>query len=137
MARKKKLLEVNVAEVVDYMRITGQFAPALRDVVERKLAGQAAKKLRLTVSKKELQKAADAFRVVHGLKRASDTHHWLKSNGITMEAFEQHVEANLLSHKFKDSLARKAKAGKYLKAPEIKESVREMVFQDWLAKALK
>ncbi len=137
MAAKEKALEVSVAEVVDYMRITGQFAPALQAVVERKIAAEAAQKTGIKVSKGELQKAADAFRVVHGLKRASDTHTWLKSNGITMEAFEDHLVANLLSHKFKDGLAKKAKAAKYLKAPEVKESVREMVFQDWLAKALK
>ena len=39
MAKKKsKDIEVAVAEVVDHLRITGGFAPALRSVVVRKVA---------------------------------------------------------------------------------------------------
>jgi len=137
MAAKGGKLEVSVAEVVDYLRITGQFSPALRDVVERKIAAEAAQKTGTRVPKGELQKAADAFRVLNGLKRASDTEKWLKSNGISLDAFEDYLETNLLVNKFKDGLEKKANAAKYLKAADIKESVREMVFQDWLAKAMK
>jgi len=89
------------------------------------------------VSNGELQKAADTFRVANGLNKASDTERWLKSNGITLEAFEEFLETNLLINKFKDALEKKTAKGKYLASPGVKESVKEMIYQDWLAKAMK
>ena len=44
MAKKRTEIEVTVAEVVDYLRITGQFTPSLREVVTRKITADAAKK---------------------------------------------------------------------------------------------
>ena len=99
-------IEIAVAEVVDYLRMTGQFSPALREVVQRKITAEAAKKARMKVSNGELQKAADTFRVANGLNKASDTDAWLKSNGVSLEAFEEFLEANLLINKFKDALGK-------------------------------
>lgn len=130
-------IEVAVAEVVDYLKMTGKFAPALREVVQRKIAAGAAKEAGAKISTVELQKAADAFRVANGLNKASDTDTWLQSNGISVEAFEEFLETNLLINKFKDALDRKTGKSKYLSSAGIKESVKEMVFQDWLAKAMK
>ena len=134
---KTNEIEIAVAEVVDYLRMTGQFSPALREVVQRKITAEAAKKSRMRVSNGELQKAADTFRVANGLNKASDTDRWLKSNGVSLEAFEEFLETNILINKFKDSLERKTGKGKYLASTGIKESVREMIYQDWLAKAMK
>jgi hypothetical protein len=133
----KNEIEIAVAEVVDYLRMTGQFSPALREVVQRKITAEAAKKSKIKVSNGELQRAADAFRVANGLNKASDTDRWLKSNGISLEAFEEFLETNLLVNKFKDALEKKTAKGKYLASPGVKESVKEMIYQDWLAKAMK
>jgi hypothetical protein len=130
-------LEIAVAEVVDYLRMTGQFSPALQEVVQRKITAEAAKRARIKVSSGELQKAADAFRVANGLNKASDTDRWLKSNGLTLETFEGFLETNLLINKFKDALGKKTPKGKYLTSPAIKESVTEIIYVDWLAKAMK
>jgi hypothetical protein len=130
-------IEIAVAEVVDYLRMTGQFSPALQEVVQRKITAEAAKRARIKVSNGELQKAADTFRIANGLNRASDTDRWLKSNGLTLEAFEEFLETNLLINKFKDTLGKKTAKGKYLTSTGIKESVMEMIYQDWLAKAMK
>jgi hypothetical protein len=130
-------IEIAVAEVVDYLRMTGQFSPALREVIQRKITAEAAKKARIRVSNGELQKAADTFRVANGLNKASDTDRWLKSNGVSLEAFEEFLETNLLINKFKDALEKKTAKGKYLVSPGIKESVKEMIYQDWLANAMK
>jgi len=130
-------IEIAVAEVVDYLRMTGQFSPALREVVQRKITAEAAKKARIKVSNGELQKAADTFRIANGLNKASDTDRWLKSNGVSLEAFEDFLETNLLINKFKDALERKTAKSKYLASQGVKESVKEMIYQDWLAKAMK
>jgi len=95
MAKKINEIEVTVAEVVDYMRITNRFAPSLREVVERKIAVEEAKTRGLKVSTKELQKAADTFRLINDLSTASDTKAWLKSNGIALESLEEYLETNL------------------------------------------
>ena len=133
---KSKEIEITVAEVVDYLRITGQFAPALREVVERKVAAQEAKKKKLKITDSELQKAADAFRSVNDLAKVSDTNRWMKSNGITLEAFEEYLETNVLISKLKDALNNKTAVKKYQSSSAIKESIREMIYADWLEKQL-
>jgi hypothetical protein len=135
--RKKADLEVAVAEVVDYMRITGQFAPALRDVVIRKTTAEAAKAAGVKITTKQLQNAADAFRIVHGLNKAKDAENWLKANGISLEALEDYLETNLLISNFKDRLAKKGGTKKYLASAQVKNAVRDMIYQGWLDKTLK
>ena len=109
MAKKatEKVMEVAVAEVVDYLRLTGKFAPALREVIVRKTTVEAAKKCKLKVTAKQLQKAADIFRKVNGLSKAADTQAWLQANGITVESLEEYLETNLLISKYKDHLEKK------------------------------
>ena len=137
MAKQTKDLEISVAEVVDYLKITGRFTPALREVVERKITVEAAKKKGFKVTTHKLQKASDAFRAIHGLHKSSDTKKWLKSNGISEEILEEYLETNLLITMFKDQLEKKTSKTKYLSSPAIKESVRQSIYQDWLKKQLK
>jgi hypothetical protein len=137
MEEKDKDLEVGVAEVVDYLRITGQFTSALHAVIERKITVNAARDRGIKVSGNQLQKAADTFRAGHGLNKATDTQQWLESIGVSVEAFEEYLETNLLIDRFKDQLSRKAKKGKYLKAPAMKESIKEIAYQDWLSARLR
>ena len=138
MAKKanEKEIEVSVAEVVDYLRVTGGFLKTLHDVVVRKITLNAARKSRLKVSSEELQKAADAFRVVNGLSKASDTEKWLRANGITVETLEDYLETNLLINKFKNNLEKKTSKTKFLTANPVKENLREAIYKDWIAKNL-
>ncbi len=91
----KNELEIKVAEVVDYLRITDAFLPNLRKVVERKVTAEAAKKQGLKVSNQELQKVADAFRCLNGLTTSKETEKWLATNGLTLESFEEFLETNI------------------------------------------
>lgn len=137
MAKKEKEVEIAVAEVVDYLRVIGQFAPALKSVVERKVTAEAARKSGIRVSTKQLQSTADTFRAMNGLVKASDTEKWLRQNGLTVEALEEYLEHNILISAFKSKLEKKARAAKYMKSPIIKESLRELIYKEWLAGALK
>lgn len=137
MAKETYDMEISVAEVVDYLRITGRFTPALREVVERKVTVEAAKKKGLKVTTPKLQKASDTFRAIHGLHKSSDTKRWLKSNGISEDALEEFLETNLLITMFKDQLEKKTSKTKYIASPAIKESVRQSIYQDWLRNQLK
>ena len=137
MAKITPEIEVAVAEVVDYLRITGGFAPALREVVQRKVTVDAAQKAGIKVTKAQLQKAADAWRLANGLNKADDTEAWLAANGVTVDALEDYLETNLMMSKFKDQLEKKTAKKKYLSSEGIQESVRQMIYADWLAKAMK
>ncbi|MBW1709744.1 MAG: hypothetical protein JRG97_08790 [Deltaproteobacteria bacterium] len=138
MAKKKQEIEVAIVEVVDFLRINGQFGPALRQVVERKVAAEAARKNGARVTTKQLQKAFDTFRHINGLIKASDTTAWLKSMGISLETLEDYLETNLLISRLKDQIYKKnASSKKYLSSSEVKETVRELAYQDWLATELK
>jgi hypothetical protein len=137
MTNETKDIEILAADVIDYLRITGGFAPVLRKVVERKITAEAAKKKGLKVTTQQLQKASDAFRVVHGLHKSSDTKKWLKSNGISEETLEEFLETNLLISMFKDQLEKKTSKTKYLSSQAIKNSVRHSIYEDWLKNQMK
>jgi len=130
-------MEVAVADVVNFLKISGRFEPALREVVVRKVTAEKARKQGLKVSKQKLQKAADAFRLMHGLNKASQTEAWLKANGLTLEALEVYLEENLLINAFKDNLVKKAAKTKLYNSAPVKETMREIVYQRWLNKTVK
>lgn len=137
MAKKENEIEIGVAEVVDHMRVTGSFDGALREVVERKVTAEAAKKQGIKISTQELQRAADALRFSSGLTTAKATEAWLRSKGIALETFENHLETSLLVSKFKDDLEKKIDKAKYLGSQEIKDTVRQLIYRDWLKTQLK
>jgi Zn-finger domain-containing protein len=132
----KNEIEIKVAEVVDYLRITGAFLPNLRKVVERKVTAEAAKKSGIKVSGQELQKVADAFRLLNGLTTTKETQKWLADNGLSLESFEEFLETNILVSKFKELLEKKASKTKYFSNPEVKTLIHNSIYQDWLAKNL-
>jgi len=136
MSKAKSQMEISVAEVVDHMKLTGSFSPALAQVVQRKVTAEAARKNGIRVTASELQKAADVFRIDQGLFKASDTEAWLKSQGISTEALEDWLETNMLIYKFKSQLERGGSQKKYLSSASVKATVRELAYQDWLAKAM-
>lgn len=128
-------IQVNVAEVVDYLRFGGGFAIALQEVVKRKLAVEEAKKRGIVVKDDELQKAADVLRMVNNLNTAEQTEEWLKGRGLSVEALEEYLEANLLIHELKNRLEKEYDKEKYLATEAAKNSIREMAFAEYIANA--
>lgn len=135
-SKAQEEIEVDVAEILDYMKVTGLFASVLRDVVERKVAVNAAKQAGSRVTTRQLQKAADTFRMANGLAKASDTHAWLESRGLSVETLEEYLKTNLLISSLKAKLDRNASKTKYYRSEEVEDLIREMVYRDWLSKAL-
>ncbi|MBI4616444.1 MAG: hypothetical protein HY720_22735 [Planctomycetes bacterium] len=126
-------IEVSVAEVVEYLKLQGRFETALQEVVQRKLTAAAAKKAAITVSDAQLQSAFDSYRIATGLNRAKETNDWIESKGLTLEAVESFVETNLLIDAFINQLEAKSNREKYLSSPEVKQTVRNLVYKEWLA----
>ena len=81
--------EITIQDVLDFARVSGAFAAVSREVAapRRRLPPPGRE---ICVTDDELQKAADAFRIVHGLKSAADTEKWLSGSGLTVEAFERY-----------------------------------------------
>ncbi len=129
-------LEVTVGEIVKHIRMTGVFASALREVVQRKVTRAAAEEAGLTVSDEELQSAADGFRVANGLNKADQTQAWLAAAGVDVETLENWLETNLLISKFRDKLEAEADKAAYVATPAVQETIRRLVYQDWLAKTI-
>ena len=136
MAKKEKEIEIDTSDVVNHLKIIGDYA-VLDEVAKRKIAADSARKMGMKISARELQKAADALRFTHGFITAKDTQEWLKAKGITIEEFKQHLETSLLVSKYKDFLEKKTSKTKYLSSPAVKETVRNLIFDDWVSKQLK
>lgn len=129
---KADQLEITVAEVVNYMRLTGQFQPALREVIRRKIAAKEARDRGIKVADAELQRLADAFRARMRLFTVADTDAWLRNNGLTLNALEEYLETGLLVSKLKDALAKEASKGEILGAEPVKAVVREAAYEQFL-----
>ncbi len=133
MPRKKNAaIEVSAEDVLNYLRMRGQYESLAGEVRERKRVAQAARDARLKVTAAELQKAADGYRALMDLTKASDTRKWLDTNGITLDAFEEYLETNILKSKFMDKLEKSA--AKFQKAKAVRQIIREMAFREWLSK---
>lgn len=125
-------VNVNVSEVVDHLRIKGQFGPALREVIERKVTAQAAREKGFSVSDEELQQAADTFRQMNGLHDAEATRQWLEGRGLELEDLENYLEQNLLINKIKDDIQDNASQQEFLDSDVVQEHIRELAYGEWL-----
>jgi hypothetical protein len=105
-------------------------------VIRRKITAAEAKESGISVSDEELQRAADGFRAVNGLNKASDTELWLRANGISLEKLEEYLEVNILIEKFKFDLDKKTTKEKYVSSPQIQENICELIYEDWLSRVL-
>jgi hypothetical protein len=140
MAKTKKAdpkMEISMEKVVDYLRCSGGFAPAVSEVARRQVTAAAAGKKGLKVTDGELQKASDAWRAFNGLLTAEDTKNWLKNAGLSMDGFEDYLETNLLISKFKEALAADAKIDKIFADPRNRDAAADLLYTDWLASSVK
>ena len=130
---KRNSIEVSPEDVQNYLRMKGQYGIYEQEVRERKMVSEAARKAGVKVSSGELQKAADGYRALMDLTKASATQNWLRKTGLSLDAFEEYLETNVLKSKFMDKLEKSST--KYQKAKAVRQVAREMAFRDWLAKA--
>jgi len=91
--------EIDLAEFVRSLKLTGQFEELLEQFVRDRLAALGARKSGLQVSEAEIQERADQYRRVRGLHRASDTNKYLDAMRISLEEFEDFIIASLYQEK--------------------------------------
>jgi hypothetical protein len=131
-APKKRAAKVEVTpeEVLNYMRMRGQYAQVVDEVRERKLVTDAARAAGIKVSGTELQKAADGYRALMDLNKASDTQRWFNDNHLTIEGFEDYLETNILKSKFMDKLEKSST--KVRNAKPVRQAIRQLAYREWL-----
>ena len=69
--------EVSVREVLDHLRITGVYNQQIREVLAKNITAQIARDKGISVTDDELQRTADAFRMVNNLEKAKVFEDWL------------------------------------------------------------
>lgn len=129
-------VNVNVSDVVQYLRFDGTFGSALSDVVKRKVAVREARERGISISEEELQDAADTFRQAQGLQRSEDAQEWLSERGLDLEEFEEIIEENLLISRLKDQLQEDSNKQELLESDRAQSFIREWAYGEWLASEL-
>jgi hypothetical protein len=124
-------------EVVEYLRLTGQYGQVYRDLVMRKTAVAAAQAKGIRVTEEELEEAAEVIRARYGFDSEEDEGKWVEMSGLTPKQFRNFVETNALVGKWKEHLRGGAKTESYLQGGLAASVVRDLVFQDWLLGELK
>jgi foldase protein PrsA len=98
---------LSLQELLHTLKLQGKLSSLIAGALAEKVIAAAAKQEGIHISTEELQKAADAFRLRHGLNKAADTQRWLTRNGLTPADLEEGVQRGLLRQK----LAAKVTAG--------------------------
>ncbi|RYF14806.1 MAG: peptidylprolyl isomerase [Comamonadaceae bacterium] len=90
---------ISVAELVQNLKLTGQFEGLIEQLVRDRVTVLAARKQGVRVTDEEIQERADQFRRVRGLHRASDTNKYLDALGVGLEEFETFLTEGLYQEK--------------------------------------
>jgi parvulin-like peptidyl-prolyl isomerase len=98
------MLTVSKDDIIQQVTLSGQMPTVLEGIVTRKVIAAKAAEVGITVKPEELQQAADAFRIANNLQRAEDTSTWLQKQGLTLDGFEEMIEATVLSTKLAQQL---------------------------------
>src|SRR5437870_1051850 len=91
--------DLSLHELLHGLKVKGRLRPLVAEAILDKVVAGAIQRAGLQVGTEELQKAADAFRIRHGLHKASDLQRWLSSNQLTPEELERDLEHTLLTDK--------------------------------------
>jgi parvulin-like peptidyl-prolyl isomerase len=90
---------ISVAELLQTLKLTGQFEGLIEQLVRDRITVLGAKKQGVRVSDEEIQERADQFRRVRGLHRASDTNKYLDALGVGLDEFEAFLTDGLYQEK--------------------------------------
>lgn len=90
---------VSAAELLQTLKLTGQYEGLIEQLVRDRITVRGAKKQGVRVSDEEIQERADQFRRVRGLHRASDTNKYLDALGVGLDELEAFLTDGLYQEK--------------------------------------
>jgi parvulin-like peptidyl-prolyl isomerase len=91
-------------EIIYQLKLSGQMPVILEAIAARHAIAKAAAKAGIKVEVEELQQAADRFRAANNLELEKDTWQWLHKQGMSLDEFEQMLEATILGGKLAQHL---------------------------------
>lgn len=104
---------VEVEDFIKVLKLTGQFAGLIEQLVRDKLTVRAAKRAGITISPDEIQERADQFRRIQGLHRAADTNHYFDALGVSLDDFETFITDSLYQEKMMDKVCNERAVEEY------------------------
>jgi len=95
---------ISPEEIIQQVKFSGQFQTILKGIATRHAITRAAEEAKITVTIEELQQAADRIRLLNQLQSRETTWAWLQKQGLSLDEFEEMVQATLLSAKLAQHL---------------------------------
>ncbi len=95
---------ITLEEVVKHLALTGRLSGITSEIIRRFETTKKAEELGFAVTDDELQAAADSFRSMNGLYKASDMEAFMDTAGITLDDLEQFCEGAILENYVKNAL---------------------------------
>lgn len=90
---------ISVAELLQTLKLTGQFDGLIEQLARDRITVLSAKKQGIRVSDEDIQERADQFRRVRGLHRSSDTNKYLDALGVGLDEFQAFLADGLYQEK--------------------------------------
>jgi peptidylprolyl isomerase len=106
---------ISVAELLQALKLTGQFEGLIEQLVRDRITVLGARKQGVRVSEEEIQERADQFRRVRGLHRASDTNKYLDALGVGLDEFEAFLTDSLYQEKMMQRVCSDEAVGTFFK----------------------
>lgn len=94
-----EVLAISCSEILHQIKLDCQIPSAIENIVTRKAIAHAASEMGIRVEPEELQHSADSLRLISNLGNSEDTWLWLQKHSLTLDDFEELVEATVLSSK--------------------------------------
>lgn len=98
-----KSIELRPEDIIKHLRMTGAFDLALHCVVKERKAEELARNFGIIATDEEIQRAADDFRRVRKLDRASVFLGWLDASQLSLDEFERKLECMILLSKLREA----------------------------------
>lgn len=104
---------VEVEDFIKILKLTGQFAGLIEQLVRDKLTVRAAKRAGIAIAPDEIQERADQFRRIQGLHRAADTNHYFDALGVSLDDFETFITDSLYQEKMMEKVCNERAVEEY------------------------
>jgi parvulin-like peptidyl-prolyl isomerase len=103
-AKPNTLLELEDAEILQYLRHSYKFAEIYNLAAETALVVKLCEQLGIQVTDQEWQAAGDTFRLEHKLLGIQETQDWLQQQRISVEDWSEGIKLQLLKQKLIEHL---------------------------------
>ncbi len=99
-----EVLPISCSEILHQIKLDCQISSVIESITTRKAIAHAASEMGIRVEPEELQYSADNLRLISNLRSSEDTWLWLQKHSLTLDDFEELVEATVLSSKLAQHL---------------------------------